>query len=503
MNNYKMPSVMEYQRQERRPNILWICSDSQRWDTLGCYGNKFVKTPNLDRLAKEGVLFENAFSQNPLCTPSRGNFLTGRYPITNKLRQNGQDINENEILVTRLLHDSGYVCGLSGKLHLSACDNRIELKEQGLVEENHELFFRGTEPRINDGYDEFYWSHAPEHKTHSNMYQRWLIEKGVDYSVKDRDDCSFVKDGMDKEYHQTTFCVDKAIGFMKDHRDAPYPWLFSVNIFDPHFPIDPPKEFLERYMDILDDLPEPHYIEGELDNKPSYQKIYQQKHRYNYTKMTDYDRKLIKAAYYAMVDHIDYQLGRLFDVLEQTGQKENTIIIYMSDHGEMLGDHGLYIKSSFLYEEAVHVPMIISYPGVIEQGRRVSSLVELGDLAPTVLDIARVPQHKGIQAKSLWPCLIGEEKFEGFRDNVYCEYYNSNPSKQKNYCTMVRDERYKIIVFHSEDIGELYDLEKDPNEHYNLWEDPEYLDIKMRMLKKNCDRIAQTADPLPERIGIY
>ena len=106
---------------EKRPNILWICSDQQRFDTLGCYGNEFVKTPNLDRLAQGGTLFEYAYSQSPVCTPSRTCFLTGRYPRTTRCRQNGQDIPEDEVLITRMLADEGYICGLSGKLHLSPC----------------------------------------------------------------------------------------------------------------------------------------------------------------------------------------------------------------------------------------------------------------------------------------------------------------------------------------------------------------------------------------------
>src|SRR5438093_224085 len=109
------------------PNILWICTDSQRWDTLGCYGNSFVTTPHADRLAREGVVFEHAFSQSPVCTPSRASFLTGRYPVTTRLRQNGQVCPPDLRLVTKTLAEAGYVCGLSGKLHLSPCDNRLLL----------------------------------------------------------------------------------------------------------------------------------------------------------------------------------------------------------------------------------------------------------------------------------------------------------------------------------------------------------------------------------------
>ena len=127
-----------------RPNILWICTDQQRWDTLGCYGNPYVHTPHIDRLASEGVLFERCFSQSPVCTPSRASFLTGRYPRTTRCRQNGQDIPDDEVLVTRLLADAGYVCGLAGKLHLSACNPSVTPE---------------MEPRIDDGYEVFHWSH--------------------------------------------------------------------------------------------------------------------------------------------------------------------------------------------------------------------------------------------------------------------------------------------------------------------------------------------------------
>ncbi len=126
---------------EHPPNILWICSDQQRFDTLGCYGNPYVQTPNLDKLAQDGVLFEHAYSQSPVCTPSRASFLTGRYPRTTRCRQNGQAIPPDEVLVTKLLQDAGYVCGLAGKLHLAPCNPRV---------------CKGTEQRIDDGYDQFF-----------------------------------------------------------------------------------------------------------------------------------------------------------------------------------------------------------------------------------------------------------------------------------------------------------------------------------------------------------
>jgi arylsulfatase A-like enzyme len=495
--------------QNKKFNILWVCTDSQRWDTLGCYGNKWVKTPNIDRLAADGILFENAYCQNPLCTPSRGSFLTGRYPVTNKLRQNGQDIPESEILVTRVLRDNGYVCGLAGKLHLSACDHKIKnfgrdpsnwWTEQN---QNPELHFKGTERRINDGYDEFYWDHTGSALHRSSAYIRWLLEKGETVRNSPRKESRHVHNGMPSELNQTTFCVEKAMDFIEAYKDSCYPWLFSVNMFDPHFIIDPPEDYLERYLDIIDDLPDAGFVEGELDSKPPYQKKFQSQMGIKFNEMTPYERKFIKAAYWAMVEHLDFQVGRLLDKLQETGQKENTMVIFTSDHGEMLGDHGLYVKGPFLYEGAVHVPLIISFPGVIPAGERRSAFVELCDLAPTVLDCAGLPREPGMQAKSLWAFMTDLKSGDYFRDDVYCEYYNSNPNSPPQFCTMVRDARYKIIVFHGQELGELYDLEKDPGEYDNLWDNADYLSAKAEMLKKTCDRMAQTADPLPERVGIF
>lgn len=147
----------------RRPNILWICTDQQRWDTLGCYGNPFVETPNLDRLAAQGTVFEYAYSQSPVCTPSRASFLTGRYPRTTRCRQNGQDIPGDEILVTSILAKNGYTCGLAGKLHLSACEPRV---------------CPDMERRIDDGYKEFHWSHDPSGGWDlGNEYWAWLASR--------------------------------------------------------------------------------------------------------------------------------------------------------------------------------------------------------------------------------------------------------------------------------------------------------------------------------------
>lgn len=471
---------------------MWICTDQQRQDTLGCYGNSFVKTPNLDNLASQAALFENAFSQSPVCTPSRGAFLSGRYPITCRARQNGADIPSSEVLVTKLFHDAGYYCGLSGKLHLSACN-----PQSGCIE---------MEPRIDDGYDEFHWSHdtAPVWGLH-NEYYKWLEETfGCTYSVTQRVDSPYVQDGMPEEKHQTTWCAQKAINFIEEQKNSEKPWLFSVNVYDPHHPFDPPKELLDRYLDRLDEIPLPSYWKGEEDSKTLWQKqdhggAYNHHAGYPYSEMSDYDHRLVRAAYWAMCDLVDRQVGRILDSLVKTGQWENTIVIFQSDHGEMLGDHGIYLKGPFFYDCAVKVPLIVSWPNHIAS-KKYDALVELMDLPQTLLELCDLPSYNGMQGLS-FAHLFAQDALDEHKNDVFCEYLNAMPWHQdpKAFASMLRTRAYKLIIDHNSQKGELYDLQKDSEETKNLFDDPQYQEVKITLLQSLVNRFARTADPIPLR----
>jgi len=474
------------------PNILWICSDQQRFDTLGCYGNSFVDTPNLDRIAGEGVLFEHAYCQNPVCTPSRASFLTGRYPRTCRVRQNGQSIPADEVLVTKLLSESGYVCGLSGKLHISTVYPSVS---------------PGGERRVNDGYDEFHWMHHPWQDWPTSQYHHWLRERGAAYTDQPHQGMSHVRAGMPEDLHPTTWCAEKAINFIEAFAKFDHPWLFSVNFFDPHHIFDPPKEYLDRYLDRLHEIPLPDYTPGELDNKPPFQR---QDHDAAFCElawddMTDRQHRLSRAAYWAMCDLIDVQVGRMLRALDRTGQRDNTIVIFTSDHGEMLGDHGIYYKGPYLYDPAVRVPLIVSMPSIVAGGIRSSALVELVDIAPTLLEAAGLEMHPGMQGRSFWPLLTGHANASYHRDDIYCEAYASASSGRNpgDYVTMVRTRTHKLSAVHGLDCGELYDMDNDPSETHNLWDRPEHADVKMAMLKRLSDRIAYTMDPMPLRTGVW
>ena len=210
------------------------------------------------------------------------------------------------------------------------------------------------------------------------------------------------------------------------------------------------------------------------------------------------------AAYYAMIELIDENIGRLLDTLEETGQRKNTVIVFSSDHGEMLGDHGLLLKGCRFYEGLVRVPLILSWPGHFEAGLVSDALVELIDIAPTLLGLAGTSVPAGMQGRSLLPILRGEVSPHQQRAFVRCEYYRAlNPDipernqYEGSYATMYRDNRYKIVVYHGHMQGELYDLQEDPGEFDNRWDDPAYGEIRFDLMRRNFDALAFAIDTGP------
>ena len=414
--------------------------------------------------------------------------LTGRYPRTTRCRQNGQSIPPTERLVPRMLADAGYICGLAGKLHLGSCAN-------GQVE-----------PRIDDGYSVFHWSHHPQPDWPENAYTQWLTRHGQSWEkLYDGPSTRFTKRGVPAKWHQTTWCAEMAIEFIHAQASTDQPWMFSVNCFAPHHPFDPPGEYLDRYNP--QDMPLPKFRAGELDQKPKFQQLdHQRAHNepgsYPTADMTDDEAREVVAAYYAMIEHIDHEFGRILTALEQTGQRRDTLVIFMSDHGEMLGDHGLLLKGPHFYDEAVRVPLVMSWPERFASGLRSDALVELIDLAPTLLECAEMPMELGIQGRSLLPILSGQAASDRHREFVFSEYYNAWTHADA-YSTMLRTRDEKIVVHHGQTVGELYDLQTDPDEFVNLWNEPDETDRKLRLLQAAFDASVFTMDPLPPRLGPF
>lgn len=480
-----------------RPNVLWICTDQQRFDTIGALGWPGVSTPVIDRLVADGMAFTHAYCQSPICTPSRGSFLTGCYPSRVHSPRNGNSHFPESAppLITRLFADEGYHCGNVGKFHLASNFERME-------------------PRADDGYAEYYHSHAPRDDwPEGHDYADWVRKKGSVLADLIED-----VDGVPPELHQTTWAADRTIDFVR--RNKGVPWLVTVNIYDPHPPFNPPKTYRDMFNSA--DMPGPHFEPGDIAAQEALDAVDFQSRARDPSELDinhpiiakglargegeapgssagGRDARTLIAAYYAMIKLIDDQVGRILAALAECGQRENTIVLFMSDHGEMLGDHGLIQKGCRFYEGLVRVPMIWSWPGRIGSGKISHELAELTDIAPTLLDLADLPAAEHMQGLTLAPVLAGAS--DRHRDHVRSEYIDALDLPDASIATMYRDRRFKLVSYHRQGIGELFDLENDPWEHRNLWNDPAYAAERARLTEASFDATMLAADLGPSRIG--
>lgn len=461
------------------PNILWYCTDQQRFDTIGALGNPHVETPAIDRLVREGVAFTHAYCQSPICTPSRSSYMTGMYPArVHNCRNGNRSFDHHPPLISKLIADAGYDCGMIGKFHLQSSGMR-------------------TEPRLDDGCRYWKFSHAPRDDwAEGHDYAEWVREQGGDLNALRAGD-----DHVPPELHQTKWASDRAIEFLEQDR-GDQPWMLTINVYDPHPPFIPPKIYADRFDPAA--MPGPHF---EAEDVAAQERLTGVDFQTDSAHPDAFDGKKQQALYYAMIAQIDDQFARIVEHLERTGQRENTVIIFSSDHGEMLGDHGLLFKGCRFYEGLVRVPLIFSLPGRFQEDVQSHALVELLDMSATILDLAGVDVPAYFQGRSLSGLLTGEAADHAHRDFVRCEYYDAldaafigsgapdrpagalkiEESHVGTFGTMYRDGRYKLCVYHGHPVGELFDLENDPWEHNNLWDDASRQQIKCDLLKANFD----------------
>ena len=461
---------------DNKPNILLIMTDQQRYDSLGCYGFKAAHTPNLDRMAEEGVLFENTYVNNTICTPSRASIHTGKHLPGHGVYKLHDILPEDEVLFTKRLQDRGYQTALFGKLHVSG----------RIYEENQR--------HPNDGFDIYEWCMEPSLNldVEHNGYGRWLEEKHPEFykelKEKGRDLLH-----IPRENHMNHWAAERTIDFIENREDE-RPFFVEMSVFDPH---NPYEDYPEEMLDLIDEdkIPVPVYKEGEMKGKPA-GVLREHEHSYlgNFKDFTSDDIMKMRKGYHASIALIDLEIGRVLKALEEKGIADNTLVIFVSDHGDMLGDHQLSVKGAFFYDSCTKVPLIIRWSEKIKENKIISALVQPHDLAATILAAAGYDQNKLQEVMpasvDLMPLIQGN--INKVHEYAICCYRNTGISDQGVYfdpeinATMIRDERYKLNIYHDTTDsgvieGELYDMKEDPLEFNNLWDNPEYLDIRLKL----------------------
>jgi arylsulfatase A-like enzyme len=484
-----------------RPNILLICTDQQRFDALGAAGNAEIDTPHLDQLAADGAIFTNCYVQAPVCAPSRGSLMSGLYLRNHGLYANGVQMPDGVALLPTALADAGYDCGLIGKWHLDACSG-------------------GRTEQQPAGFRVWQWAHDPYPGSSENAYHRWLqvahpdVYDSVLGARRDTRGRTVGVAGspidvVPTEAHYSHWVGEETIRYLTGSRPEGIPFFLIANFFDPHHSFGAPKEYLDRYRP--DQLSRPNTVPGELDGKPP---IFAEASRESYAGHApgyqDYsadDLQEIKANYYAMVSLVDDEAGRILTALQEQGLSDDTVVIFTSDHGELLGDHQLMLKGPMMYDCAIKVPLLIRWPGMINRGTRIEELVEWIDLTATITELAgaALPRCQGLSLLGLATGATGEH-----RGWALSEYRDSgHPYDPPVYTTMVRQGDTKIVLHHGPPAsargrtGELYDLASDPGELVNLWNDPEHADQRRRMTELVLDVLVATEDRAQQRKSFW
>lgn len=469
-----LPSAADAQRADKRPNIVFIMTDDHAAHAISAYGSKLIQTPNIDRLAKEGMKFENCFVTNSICTPSRAAILTGKYSHLNGVPVFNH-IDNSQPMLPKYLQAAGYYTGMIGKWHLG-----------------------GNDPKRPDegkpaGFD--YWNILPGQGLY---FDPVMIEMGERKKLSG---------------YTTDILTDLSIDFVKN-RPQDKPFFLMYHHKAPHRPWQPDEKHRKQYENY--EPPIPATFDDDYKGKAD---AARQSTMHIDTDLTERDTKGKPPAdltgtalkrwkfkrylqdYLACVQSVDDNIGRFLEFLDKNGLAENTIVIYTSDQGFFLGEHNFFDKR-FMYEESLRMPFLIRWPSKIKPGSVSKGMILNVDFAPMMLDAAGVKVPADMQGRSFLPLLAGRTP-NGWRTAMYYRYYHPGDHNVAAHYG-IRTQRYKLIYFNKLNQWELYDLQKDPLEMKNVYSDPAYRKT-VEQLKKELNRLKKElkdedlfADNLPK-----
>lgn len=485
-----------------RPNILLITSDQQHPDCLGIC-NPLLKTPALDRLCAEGTRFDRAYCPNPTCSPTRASIITGVYPSVHGCWTLGTKLPEHVPTVGELFSRSGYSTALIGKAHFQPLrsepgSNSLECQPT-LRDLDFWRNFYG--PWYGFDHIEVARNHADE--SHAGQhYAIWMEERGLPNWAE-----YFQQPGSDhrprpkerqlhwnlpEAFHYTTWTGERTIALVEQAVAAERPFFIWSSFHDPH----PPYLVSEPWASLYDpaDMEPGDVVPGEHDHNPPFFQLTQQPHpdftpwieRYGSHGLHSHlhSREQLQrhmAIYYGMISFMDAQIGRILHRLDELGVADRTIVVFTSDHGHFLGQHGLIAKGPFHYEDLVRVPFIVRYPGIVPANTRSTALQSLVDLAPTFLSLTgqTIPLWmQGIDQSSPW-----SDATQTTAARQWAIVENHHQPTKLHLRTYI-DSRYKLTIHRGAAYGELFDLQEDPHEIHNRWDDPSAASLKATLLQR-------------------
>ena len=474
--------------ENKYPNVLIIMTDQHRAEYMSCAGDSPVKTPNIDRIAKNGIRYENAYCAYPVCVASRNAMLTGLYPHTTGVITNNDRLDRRYRTMAHHFNSFGYMTGLVGKMHFNdSCNHGFEY----YTSINDWLMYLG--PKVN-----YYADEIANHQLTEHFFNT-IIDDGAGFpdlanvwennlspwvgNVK-KFPLGQVASELDEDDHLDMFIARESAKFLEKYKDQRF--FLTASFMKPHTPFYPPKKYAEMFPVENIELKDP----GDLSEYPSHVKNYYE----GFRNVPEIQRKAAQAGYYGNLAFADTCIGYLYDKLESLNLLENTIVIYTSDHGDMDGDHGLYQKFC-MFEPAVKVPLIISYPGKIKEDIKCDHLISQLGLYPT---LAELTNTSPVSAEPLAymenaPDKLDEESFaqsvyepSDYQNREILSEFNVNNKNHAQY--MLRSGKYKYVS-HGTGESELYDLEKDPKEIFNLADKPGYTEICNQLREKISARL--------------
>lgn len=453
---------------EQRPNIIFIMTDQQRFDTLSALGYPHAHTPNLDRLVSEGASFTNAFACGASCVPSRASLFTAQYPHTTGIYGNGDSWRRSWV---EYLADAGYHCVNIGKMHSRPFETPMGFHERFVVEDK-DRYLDGR--YYFDRWDMYLQAHG------LTKPQRELYRRRADYAER----AGAFEWQLPEDAHPDVFVGDLAKWWLK-RKPRTEPLFLQIGFPGPHPPYDPLPQYADLFQDTQFSVIEP--TDEDRRKMPKAQReLIEHNARVDHdsilwsTTPTREQIQRIRRYYSANVSMIDHKIGEILETLAELGYLEHSIVLFTSDHGDCLGDHG-HIEKLTMYDVVTKVPLMIWGPRYFDGGRQIPLLCQQFDIVPALFELARLPVPDHWEARSLAPSLRLND-LTPIREYVYSEQRGNSTLTATELMTMIRSTEWKLVHYLGQEDGELYDMVRDPHERNNLWAVPTVAHTKQKLL---------------------